>query len=76
MLGFPSAGIEKLTLTSIVASVFSQSFMVLITVASAIFFYRRGLDPDTVIGPYVTMIGDVVSISCLFTASRIVLWGF
>lgn len=75
MLGFPSTGIEKLTSISLIAGVLSQSLMVFLTIISAIFFYRRGLDPDTMMGPYVTTIGDAISISCLFIAAKIVSWG-
>jgi len=35
--------------------------------------YRRGYNPDTLVGPIVTTAGDVFGVSFLFLAVRIVL---
>ena len=40
--------------------------------ASAIFVYSRGLDPDTVLGPYINTMGDVVGMLSLFLAVLVV----
>lgn len=76
VLGYANAGVMNLTLTSFIAGVFANFVMIFLTFISTIFFYRRGLDPDTVMGPYVTTIGDVVSIISLFVSAQFVLGGW
>ena len=76
LLNFPNAGIVKLTLTSFIAGVISNLVMIVLTFFSTIFFFRRGIDPDTVMGPYITSIGDIVSIITLFMAARMVISGW
>lgn len=72
-LGFPTAGFMRLTLTSLIAGVIANLVMIFLTFFSTIFFFRRGVDPDTVMGPYITSIGDVVSVISLFAAARVIL---
>ena len=42
--------------------------MVLLVSFSTIFFYKEGMDPENIMGPYVTTIGDIVSMLSLFIA--------
>jgi mgtE-like transporter len=75
-LGYTNAGVISLTLTSFVAGLLANLVMVFLTFFSTVFFFHRGLDPDTVMGPYITTIGDVVSIISLFVAAQFVLGGW
>ena len=47
-----------------------SAIVVFATVVSAFPSFRRGLDPDNVVIPIVTSVGDVSGIACLITASR------
>lgn len=44
-----------------------------VTVASTFWLFRRGHDPNNVMGPYVTMVGDVLSVASLMVAVRVVM---
>jgi len=76
VLGYTNAGVVSLTLTSFIGGVLANLIMIFLTFLSTVFFFHRGLDPDTVMGPYVTAIGDVVSIISLFVAAQFVLGGW
>lgn len=73
VLNFPNAGVVGLTLTSFIAGIISNLIMIILTFFSTIFFFRRGVDPDTVMGPYITSIGDIVSIVTLLISAEIIL---
>jgi len=75
IFGFPSAGIEKLVLIAIIAGTIANISEVLLSVFSTIFFWRRGIDPDDIMGPYITSIGDIISIISLFISTGIVSGG-
>ena len=44
-----------------------------VIVSVVLFGYRRGLDPDNLVGPAVTTAGDVFGMVALFVATRVVL---
>lgn len=60
MLAFFAAG---MVLTTVV---------MLATMISAFISFKRGLDPDNVVIPIVTSIGDVVGVTCLIMAIKII----
>jgi len=70
---FKSMGLFNLVLLMIIAGLLSNIVMIFLTLYSTMYIYRVGLDPDTFMGPYITSVGDVVSIICLFIASYIVI---
>ncbi len=47
--------------------------MVPFTFIAAIFVFQRGIDPDSVLGPIITSIGDVTAIVCLYLAAQVIL---
>ncbi|MFQ5712358.1 MAG: magnesium transporter [Candidatus Geothermarchaeales archaeon] len=71
--GFSSAGLLKLAALSFTAGLLSSLFMIFVASFSTIMFFRRGLDPNNVMGPFTGMFGDVVSILSLFLAAQILL---
>ncbi len=73
LFGFKSAGLLTLFLLAVIAGVLSSLILMSITTIMTIKAYQKGLDPDVVIGPYVTTLGDFVSIPCLFLASLILI---
>lgn len=68
----PNAGIIKLILIPLIASIFSSLIMTLTTLHPCILLFKKGYDPDNIMGPYVTSVGDFIGIPCLFLAVYIV----
>ncbi|MBR9679268.1 MAG: hypothetical protein GON13_03300 [Nanoarchaeota archaeon] len=52
----------------VIAILLSSLFELSLFVFSVVFLYSRGFDPDNVMGPYVTTIGDITSILSLVIA--------
>lgn len=69
LFGFASAGLLTLILLSLIAGVLSSLIVIFITIIMTIKVYQRGLDPDVIMGPFITTLGDIVSIPCLFVAA-------
>lgn len=55
-----------------VASTMAIAVTMLCTIALAFLSYARGLDPDNVVIPIVTSIGDVAGVMCLITVIKII----
>jgi len=51
------------------ASVMVGPFTIMLT----IIVFRNGIDPDSVMGPLVTSVGDITAVICLFLAARLVI---
>ena len=75
LLGARTSSLMVLLGISVFGSLISSGIMIPITVFSTIFFYRRNIDPDTVMSPYLATFGDVVSIIALFLAALVVTGG-
>mgnify|MGYP001574130012 CR=1 FL=1 len=58
----------SIILVSFLASVISSVILIPITIESTLWLYRHNYDPNNIIGPYVTTLGDVVSIISLLLA--------
>jgi len=71
--GFKSAGFLALFLLALIAGVLSNAILMVITTIATIKVYQKGLDPDIVMGPYITTLGDFVSIPCLFISALIII---
>ena len=72
LLGFPNPSLPTIVAISLLAGVLSSVLMTGLVTASAIFVYSKGLDPDTVLGPYINTMGDVVGMLSLFLAVLVV----
>ncbi|MBI4145427.1 magnesium transporter [Candidatus Woesearchaeota archaeon] len=59
-------------LISVIAAFISNVLMIPITFATTVWLFKKGYDPDNIMGPYITTIGDVVSILSLLTAIYII----
>jgi len=55
-------------LSGALASVIVGPFTIMLT----ILVFRRGIDPDSVMGPLVTSVGDITAVICLFLAAILV----
>jgi mgtE-like transporter len=61
----------SLTLAFLIAGIVLTIIITLVTIASAFISFRGGLDPDNIVIPIVTSIGDVLGVTCLIMAIQI-----
>lgn len=71
-LGAPVAGLGRLLGIALVAGVLSGVTLSVVVVTVVFAGYRRGYNPDTLVGPLVTTTGDVFGVLFLLLAVRIV----
>jgi mgtE-like transporter len=74
-LGRPSAGVGTLVAIAALAGLLSGAALTLAVVTVVLVGYRRGRNPDTLVGPIVTTTGDLFGLAFLVLAVRIVLAG-
>jgi mgtE-like transporter len=73
VLSYDTIPLWALTSISLLAGTMSGFILLSIVVFAGFFGYQRGLDPDNVLSPIVTITGDIFSILTLLFASQIVL---
>lgn len=67
--GFPGqASIIKLTLIALIAGTIAGIFLALLTILLAIYTSAKGMDPDNILIPLVSTVGDITTIICLIGA--------
>ncbi len=73
LLGLETIPVWALAVISLLAGIFSG--LILIGVVMVITFggFRRGVDPDNLVGPIVTVTGDIFSIFALLVTAKIIL---
>ncbi len=62
----------SIIIVSLVAGVLSNLIEIPLTVIATFWFFRKGHDPNNVMGPYTATIGDIVSIFSLLIAILLV----
>jgi len=72
-LGEPVAPVWMLVGVALISGLIGGAVLVTTVVTVVLVGYRRGYNPDTLAGPVVTTTGDVVGMTTLLVASRIVL---
>ena len=72
-LGRPRAALAVLVVIALLSGLFSGAALSATVVALVFAGYRRGYNPDTLVGPIVTTAGDVFGMAFLLLAVRIVL---
>ncbi|PSQ57981.1 hypothetical protein BRD18_06935 [Halobacteriales archaeon SW_7_71_33] len=72
-LGQPVAGPLRLAAIALLSALTSGAVLSALVVAVVVVGYRRGVDPDTLVGPTVTVAGDVFGLALLLVAVRVVL---
>ena len=75
LLGRPVAPVGSLIAIALLAGILSGAVLVAAVVGTAFVGYRRGLDPDTLVGPMVTTTGDLFGLAFLALAARVVVGG-
>ncbi|MFB6128212.1 MAG: magnesium transporter [Halorhabdus sp.] len=74
-LGRPAAGLPALVVVALVSGLLSGLALATTVVVVVFAGFRRGYNPDTLVGPLVTTAGDVFGMAALLIAARLVLWG-
>jgi mgtE-like transporter len=74
LLGAAVAPLPRLVGIAIVAGLLSGTVLTVVVVTVVFAGYRRGRNPDTLVGPIVTTTGDVFGMLFLFVAVRFVLF--
>ncbi|MFH1420397.1 MAG: magnesium transporter [Candidatus Aenigmatarchaeota archaeon] len=62
----------KILFIAVAAAIFSTIIEVPLTIAATLWLFKRGHDPNNIMGPYVTTVGDVVSVVSLLMAMVII----
>lgn len=75
VLGRPAAPIGTLVAIAVVAGLLSGATLATVVVLAIFAGYRRGYNPDTLVGPLVTTAGDVFGMGFLLLAVRLVAGG-
>ncbi|HDI12685.1 MAG TPA: hypothetical protein ENF64_01055 [Hadesarchaea archaeon] len=70
--GITMARSLSLTLAFFIAGITLSVLTIFITTAAAFVSFKGGLDPDNVVIPILTSIGDVLGVTCLMLAIKIV----
>ena len=73
LLGRPVAPVSVLVGVAVVAGLLSGAALLVAVVTVVFVGYRRGRNPDTLVGPIVTTTGDVFGVAFLLLAVRVVL---
>ena len=72
-LARPAAPLSWLLAVALIAGLLSGLVLTVVVVLAVFAGYRRGLNPDTLVGPVVTTTGDVFGVAALLLAVRLVL---
>ncbi|MBI2041282.1 MAG: magnesium transporter [DPANN group archaeon] len=59
---------------ALLAGIISNIIEIPLTIMATFFIFRKGHDPNNVMGPYVTTTGDIVSIVSLLAAIALLTW--
>jgi mgtE-like transporter len=67
-------GVDKINIIflSLIASLIANVIEIPMTVLATLWLFKKGHDPNNIMGPYVTTVGDVVSVLALLAAIWVV----
>ncbi len=67
-VGFYVFGIAstKIIYVAIIAALLSNAIQIPLTIFTTFWFFRKGHDPNNIMGPYTTTAGDIISILSLY----------
>ena len=60
--------LPKIILIPIIAGIIANAIEIPLTIFSTFYFFRKGHDPDNIMGPFITSTGDVTSVLALLIA--------
>jgi len=71
--GFPdTASIIQLTLISLITGTLAGVILTVLTVLLSILTFARGFDPDNILMPSLSTVGDIITVLCLLIAIKFV----
>ena len=76
MFGLKSIGLLKLIVIAFINGVLAGSILSFFTIGIIILSFRRGYDPDNITAPLLATIGDIITLSCLFFTTYILVGVF
>lgn len=62
----------KIIYIALLTSLISDVLSIPLTTVSCFWLFKRGYDPDNIMGPYVTTTGDIISLIALFLAVLVI----
>lgn len=62
----------KIFYIALAAAIVSNLIIIPLNIIACFWLFRHSHDPDNIMGPYITTIGDIVSISSLFVAIMVI----
>ncbi|WP_135667552.1 magnesium transporter [Halorhabdus rudnickae] len=74
-LARPAASLAILVVVAVISGLLSGLALATTVVLFVFAGFRRGYNPDTLVGPLVTTAGDVFGMGALLLAARLVIWG-
>lgn len=72
-IDYPVSGFAELFAIAVLAALLAGLVLTVVVIAVMLLGFRRGIDPDTLVGPLVTTTGDVIGIGFLLVAVEVVL---
>ncbi|PIN86846.1 hypothetical protein COV19_02470 [Candidatus Woesearchaeota archaeon CG10_big_fil_rev_8_21_14_0_10_44_13] len=62
----------KIVYIAILTSLISDILSIPLTTVTCFWLFKKGYDPDNIMGPYVTTTGDIISLIALFLAAWVI----
>ena len=56
----------KIIYIAVIAALLSNAIQIPLTIATTFWFFRKGHDPNNIMGPYTTTAGDIISVLSLY----------
>lgn len=69
---FFHANAPGIILVALIAGIISNIILIPLTSVTSTWLFRHGHDPDNIMGPYITTLGDIVSVAALIIAVLVV----
>jgi len=73
IIGVEGTILWKLTMLGAISGALASLMVGPITIMLTVLVFQRGIDPDSVMGPLVTSVGDITAVVCLFLAAQLIL---
>ncbi len=59
---------------TLIAAVIALLIEIPLTIATTFWLFKKGYDPDDIMGPYITTVGDIISVVSLFIGFLVVIY--
>ncbi len=72
VLGNSSVHMLKIIVIAVVAGTIAGVILTFLTISIILFAFKRRLDPDNIIGPYLATFGDMITLVCIFSVAILI----